>query len=114
MHSKTPYITRPFTDVRFAVDSVAHRGSYIEAHPDFNDGHAVATLHGPQHEENAAFMVRACNHHHELIEALRRAIQHVPANAVNMEIALHSPIADARTLDYCKRVLAAALQSAKE
>lgn len=72
-HSPTPYITRPFTDVRFAVDSVSYHGSYIEAHPDFNDGHAVATLHGPQHEANATFIVRACNSHQALVNALNQA-----------------------------------------
>jgi hypothetical protein len=64
-------------------------------------------------EANAAFIVRAVNSHQALVdaleeatEALRRAVQHVPANAVNMDIALNSPIEDARTLGHCQRVLA--------
>lgn len=56
-----------------------------------------------QSEERVAKLEGALR---ESSEALRRAIQHVPANAVNMEIALHSPIADARTLDHCERIMA--------
>lgn len=40
-----------------------------------------------------------------LEEALGRAIQHIPPNAVCMKAALTKPVSQCRTLDFCQRVL---------
>lgn len=36
----------------------------------------VATVHGPNHSEHSAFIVRACNCHEELLAALKEICEH--------------------------------------
>ena len=40
-----------------------------------NDNSSVAVAHGPDKESNAAFIVRACNAHDELVAALESALK---------------------------------------
>lgn len=67
-----------------------------------------AFLHGftiAEVTEIAASVKKALNNHARLVEALERAIQHVPSNAVNMSDAMSRPISECRTLDFCRDVL---------
>lgn len=42
-----------------------------------------------------------------LRDALRRAMQHVPGNALKLLDAYKKPVAECRTLGYCERVMEA-------
>ena len=79
------------------------------------DRKAIALVMGrsrtdQEDDANLDFILTAVNSHQALVDALERAIQYVPANAVSMKEAASRPIAECRTLDFCRSALSSARQ----
>jgi len=67
-HTKTPWIANDQhsgLDTRWRVESEHEHGVV-------NYGWIICNCYGPDAESNAKFIVRACNHHAELVAALKR------------------------------------------
>lgn len=67
-HTPGPWIATEYHDAR----DNSH-GFEIGGHPDHNAGLSACVCSGPDCEANAAFIVRACNSHAELLAALKLA-----------------------------------------
>lgn len=74
-HTPTPWSIAYYSPTKEMCDQSA-----FIIMPEFgtmNDGKAICSGHGPDHKANAAFIVRACNSHAQLVAACAAAFAHL-------------------------------------
>jgi len=103
---KTPTLTEGDEPLKQAVFEIQEWfGGSHEDHSKAEVARIITAYTADQAARHSAQLEKALGRVAQLEGALRRAIQHVPANAVDMKEALSKPVSECRTLDFCERIL---------